>query len=232
LCEPLISTQDRVELDSQMSEIGHASAEWLNTWFAGMLASTVRSLPAEDPWRRISAAFYPKQGQPHVYTYDSVDPPQVTGSRSKGKAFGTRRDHTDMIIPEFNDWLADLQLAAVTKEIDDWSAALIGFAGGGFSGTLKALEAMCSEIVDERKVKLDPATRDLFEISSEALKYVIHRRREYVGLDDEFVWSKGFQWITRTDQILSGREFSESDLDDDIEESKVADGDYSRFRLQ
>ena len=233
LCEPLICTVERAQLDERMSTLALCNAEWVNTWFAGMLSSTVLSLPQEDPWRKLSAAFYPANGtKAHTYEFDSVPVPQVTGARSKGKSFGTRRDHTDMIIPEFNDWLTDLQLAAVTKGLDTWSSTLIGFAGGGFDSTRSVMNEMHAEIVDKRKAHLDPATKDMFHVLSEALKYVIHRRRTYVGLDDEFVWSKGFQWIARTDQLVSGRKFSHEDLLDDIVDLKIPDGDYARFRLQ
>ena len=233
LCEPLISTSERAQLDEQMSALSLDNAEWLNTWFAGTLCSTVLSLPREDPWRKLSAAFYPaNETKTHIFEFDSVPIPQVTGARSKGKSFGTRRDHTDMIVPEFNDWLTDLQLAAVTKELDPWSSTLVGFAGGGFDTTRSVMNEMHAEIVDQRKAQLNPATKDMFYVLSEALKYVIHRRRAYVGSDDEFVWSKGFQWIARTDQIISGRAFSTEQLLEDIVDLKVPDGDYAKFRLQ
>lgn len=225
LCEPLIETDVRVELDQRMEQILDEQAEWMTTWFSGMLASIITSLPSEDPWRNLSASHTgPTQTLTHVAP--NVPLPQEDGASTRGRPFGTRRDHTDMTIPDSNDWLVDLQLAAVSKEVDPWSAALIGFAGGGMSPVKSAITSMIESVNSKQQDK------KMFPVLSGALKYAIHRRRYYVGYDDSFVWSKGFLWIVRSEQILNGRDFHDENLIADIAESKIADGDYLAFRLQ
>lgn len=54
LCSPLVASNVRVAVEDQLvSESARQPQQYLR-WFAGFLEDMIRTLPAADPWRKVS----------------------------------------------------------------------------------------------------------------------------------------------------------------------------------
>lgn len=235
MCEPLLSTHARDEIDKEVDDACYTEPEYVCAWACGLMVTLLASLPSQDPWRNLSAAIYPDGGgNPIVADRPGVPAPSVTGARSAKRSFGSRRDVTDMIIPEFNDWLMDLGLAGVAEDLDPQAAALIGFASHGFTPVVDAATYIAEALIKERKVSVTSSKPTMREILWCAVTRVIHRRRTYTGQDDPFVTSQMFEWTVRARKWVDNPDESQlpriqAEVAEAIDPYRIPDEDYERF---
>lgn len=181
-----------------MAEAIYANPRHATLWGAGFVCSVLATLPPDDPWRNLSAAFYAENGETFQTETANTPAPSITGARTQGRVFGTRMDAVDLIIPEANDWSLDLGLAALQDDPHPWAAAIIGFCAHGFEEALPPLMAMLNETIAARKISMHPTdSPNMQAIGHQAVSRVIHRRRTYLGVADPFIAATGFAWITR-----------------------------------
>lgn len=236
LCEPLLTTACRQQIDEEVDAACYEEPEYVALWGIAMLCTVLYTLPDNDPYRNLSAAFYPRDGSaPLLAPRPGNDAPAMTGAKSGNRAFGNRRDTSDLIIPEFDDWTMDLGLAAVAPDLDPRSAALVGFASHGWEMAYAAAVAMGRELIAETKLATH-SKETLREILSGALVRAIHRRRAYVGQNDGLIAAQGFAWIVRARQWLDvdPRQLSETKIPvirAELDPYKIPNEDYENFRF-
>lgn len=234
MCEPLLSADARACIDREVDEACYREPDYVTAWAAGLMATLLASLPPKDPWRNLSAAIYPANGKPIIVEREGIPAPPVTGARSAKRSFGTRRDVSDMIIPEFNDWYMDLALAGVAEELDPNASALIGFASHGFIPALRAATHILDELVESRKVSVTASGPTMREILWRAVTRVIHRRRTYMGHDDGFITSQMFEWTVRARSWVDNPDEKrlpafQEEMYQQIQPWQITDEEYDRF---
>ncbi|MFS0887029.1 hypothetical protein [Aeromicrobium sp. 179-A 4D2 NHS] len=230
-----MSTKAREDIDREVDEACYREPEYVCAWASGLMVTLLGSLPSQDPWRNLSAAIYPGDGRPPIIAdRPGVPAPSVTGSRSAKRAFGTRRDVADMIVPEFSDWYMDLALAGVAEDLDENAAALIGFASHDFLSVLEAATYISSALVEERKLSVTSSGPTMREILWCAVTRVVHRRRVYSGQDDPFIVSQMFEWTVRARRWVDNPDPGrlprvQQELVEQVEPYRIPDEDYERF---
>jgi hypothetical protein len=206
LCEPLLDTEARQEIDEQITSLIAARPQWCAAWLSGFLSDIVRSLDPDDPWRNLT----------------------VTKGKAllpDGTPFGSWVDATDLIHASVMDQRADLGLAALVNPLSDESAALLATAAQGWHATLHWLE---SNLVLSAELDRDQA-RDYFKIAVTALRWAIHRRRLFQGMEDQFVPVTGDAWINRAELIVAGKPWDESRAARYLSMNTIEAGNYKQF---
>lgn len=206
LCEPLLETEARVQIEAQMVELATRHPHWFAGWLSGFLSDVVRSLDPEDPWRNLAIV----EGQ-------TVHPNK--------SPFGTWVDASDIVHVSVEDIRSDLGLAALEKPLSDQAAQMVAVAAKGWDPTLTWLEANMVTAAF-----LTPAEgANFFRTASQAVRWAIHRRRLFAGMEDPFVHVSAFAWIQRADKITSGEPWDEARAARHLEANKVHPGSYRQF---
>lgn len=206
LCEPLLETDARVEIEERMVDLATSHPHWFAAWLSGFLSDIVRSLDPEDPWRNLAV----------------VDGQVVHPDKSP---FGTWVDASDIAHVSMADIRADLGLAALEKPLSEKAAQLVAVAAAGWDKTLTWCEA---NIVTGASLDPDEGA-SFFKTASAALRWAVHRRRMFYGLEDPFVQVSGVSWIARADKMTSGESWDESRAARHLEANKVQPGTYRQF---
>jgi hypothetical protein len=92
LFEPLSSNRDRVHAHIKFREFAASQVNWTAGWFAGVIYSGIHTLPADDPWRHLSARLASLQGDDMVRREPGVPVPVPTMAVSKNGQFGSNTD--------------------------------------------------------------------------------------------------------------------------------------------
>jgi hypothetical protein len=207
LCEPLLDTAARVEIDDNMISLISSRPHWLAAWLSGFLSDIVRSLDPDDPWRNLT--------------------PQKDGKvlLPDGTPFGSWVDATDIVKASTSDLRSDLGLAALERPLHDEAAQLFAVAAQGWDPTLHWLE---SHLVTGPEISRDQA-KAFFRIGVTALRWSLHRRRLFAGMEDPFVPVSGSAWILRADRMVSGEHWDEARAARHLLGHRVEPGSYRQF---
>lgn len=206
LCEPLLDTDSRIEIDRGMVDTIAANPHWVAAWAAGWLSDIVRSLDPDDPWRRI--------------TFDGESTLHPDGS-----PFGSWVDATDIVHASTNDIRSDLGLAAVEKQMDPKAAALLAMAAQGRDAALHWCER---NLVTAPSLSREEASL-FFTVMATALRWAIYRRRLFSGAEDPFIPVSGTEWIRRASKVISGEHWDEARAARFLQASTIEAGTYSQF---
>lgn len=206
LCEPLLDTEVRHEIDENMISLIAARPQWCAAWLSGFLSDVVRSLDPADPWRNLTV----KDGK--VLLPD-------------GTPFGSWVDATDIVKASVEDLRSDLGLAAVADPLSDYSGVLLATASQGWHQTLHWIE---STLILNAALNHDDA-RQYFKVAVNALRWAIYRRRLFSGMEDPFIPVSGVSWVNRADRMIAGEPWDESRAARHLQGSSVAAGTYTQF---
>lgn len=206
LRDPLITLESRAEVEKAVVSLSRQDPHWMVVWVSGFLSDIVRSLDPDDPWRQLT-----------VQDGKTLHP--------DGSPFGSYIDTTDIVHASHDDIRSDLGLAALEHRLDDKSAALIAVAGSGWKLTLEWLRAnlVTDTVLDDVQGKV------FFETIHSALRWSIHRRRLFVGWDDEFVPISGVAWTDRADKIITGEAWDEARAARFLKLAAQPQGTYAQF---
>ncbi|MFD6092835.1 hypothetical protein ACFWGN_11995 [Oerskovia sp. NPDC060338] len=223
-CEPLIATSVRNELDKAMVDLALENASWVATWVAGVVSDMTRTLPVSDPWRNLSASI-PVPGKRRMRRGDLVT--DLTGQGAinprTGKRFGTWLDAVDLVgAPASADLTTDLGLAALLRPLSDDASALVAFAADGFTEARESLEAVYAR---SREGGRDGG-RAVWSCGADAIRWAIHRRRSYTGLDDPYPAVSGFAWLVRANEFASGQGPSMVEVELQIASQRIDDDEF------
>lgn len=207
LCEPLLDTGARREIEENLVALIGARPHWCAAWLSGFLSDIVRSLDPEDPWRNLTVT---REGQ--VILPD-------------GTPFGSWVDATDIVKASTSDLRSDLGLAALERPLNENAAQLFAKASEGWDPTLHWLE---SHLVTAPAIDAEHA-KAFFRIAVTALRWALHRRRLFVGMEDPFIPVSGVAWIGRADRMVSGEPWDEARAARHLAGSTVSAGTYRQF---
>lgn len=181
LCEPLLPIKARLAADEGAENVAASSSWWFRVWSAGVISDIMLTLDPDDPWMRLS-----------VDENGTVRTPD-------GEPFGSWKNSADILhvpSPTYFDPREDLGLAALAYGIHERAALLLAQARGGLDAMLDILRGTSDD--------------ELFEVASEALRWAIHRRRIFTGLDDAYAPVTAKNWIPRADKIVAGQPWGQS----------------------
>ncbi|MGL5827743.1 MAG: hypothetical protein ACRCYU_23485 [Nocardioides sp.] len=217
LCEPLIATDTRAVVDDDMAKVVERAPKWVELWFAGWLRDLAMTLPADDPWRNLSATLDLSDLAPpfgdSVHEHGANPPPDTGARREDGEPFGSLYDSSDLVMPEQRDSTTDFTLAAVVEPLRPESAAILGLTGSTAEKLSGALGSLFHGLwIASLRKSGKPAGPEFLAIVGAAVRWLAHRRRVYVGLDDPFVCVSGFAWMARADRLLAGTGVVTDDL--------------------
>lgn len=235
LCEPLLTTHERVLIDREMIRFIRQNPNWSAAWFAGLLYDTVATLPADDPWRNLSGTIVaPRSGRRLVAEHPGVAAPRFTGARTAHGPFGSVSNTTDLLGEPVGDPAVDVAVAAVRHDMDPVAAALVAFAGHGWRCTRGAIEEVYSWAWKdgsglERSAKA--AQLAALESVAQAVRAVTHRRRIYSGSDDQFTVLCAYSWLARADAAMENREWEAANGQEIVESAAIEDGAWTDLRI-
>lgn len=216
LCEPLVSTRRRMQCEEEMAHLAVSNPKWISIWFSGVIAEHLATLPAEDPWRNLSIST----------AASGRNAPSVL--LPSGEPFGAQTSWNDLLNQNVADLSTDVAVAAVAEGLDAESRLLIARASQGWESARLYLDSLIEEpdVIDP----LWTPTR-LFDVAADSLRWVMHRRRTYSGSDDVFSVLSLFGWLRNADLISSSLRWDEATSAELIEDQKIADGSWERFRI-
>ncbi|GAB3176057.1 hypothetical protein GCM10027059_50330 [Myceligenerans halotolerans] len=193
-CEPLISGAARISAEAKLVELTQEAPRRTTVWFAGVLADQVQTLPPDDPWQNLSARF----GDLTCGTA----PPATDGAVSAAGAFGTIADGADLVPSTFPSPMTDVGLAALTDPLCPCAAAVLAFAGNGWSETSQALTAVHAQFADTDGAAAAAAC--LVATGGDALRWALWRRRVYGEPGDDWFLASAFSWTWRAERLATG----------------------------
>lgn len=205
LCEPLITTAERLEIEEQVAAVAAREPRWFSAWAAGFVSDLVRSLDPEDPWRNL----------------------EIDGHRAllpDGSPFGTWIDATDIVPPSVPDRRADLGLAALELPLSDRAAELVAVAAGGW----RATQAWFDEAFPGSRLTGEQAS-EFFDTAYAAIRWAMFRRRLFAGKEDPFIPVAAAAWLSRAEKMVNVEAWDEARAARVLESNKVQPGTYEQF---
>ncbi|MGV0109010.1 hypothetical protein [Arthrobacter sp. CP30] len=206
LSDPLIAVDARVETEQAVLSLAGRDPHWFAAWSSGLVSDIVRTLDPDDPWRKITVV----NGQ---------------AQHPDGSPFGSYVDSTDLVHAQTEDIRSDLGLAALEQRLNARTTELLAVAGGGLSTTLDWMRA---NLIPDAALE-GPDAEVLFRTVVTALRWAMHRRRLFVGYDDQFLAVSGVEWANRAYKIISGEDWDEARAARFLKQSSVAPGTYAQF---
>lgn len=145
--------------------------------------------------------------------------------RSPWQSWGLWRDATDLIPDSGQDVAADPQLAALVRGISRDAREFYVQASVGQPSAAAYLSRA-------RLTAPSPAeaAAALFAIGDETLRWILHRRRTYLGTDDFFQHSL-LDWIRRAGLLSLGSPAAPS-MAASMNDGKIPDGTWEAFRIE
>ena len=223
-CEPLVPALDRAVVEQAfVLEVTESPgrAAW---WFGGLIADHMLTLPAEDPWRSLSA----RAGHALTRGPQLPKPPETTGAVGAHGAFGVLEDCTDLAHPSFTDTGTDVGLAAVASGITPAGGALVAFGADGWQACAEAALSIHEEMLESTRDAQVAAAR-FFGACSDAARWALWRRRAYVGLGDDWTLVSGFAWLWRAQELATAGGLSDSEraaAAEAVQQERIDDGTY------
>lgn len=214
LTDPLVDTEDRVEAEHAIAAIVAAQPRWWAAWVSGLMADMLATLDREDPWRSLR-----------------IEGSRVLFSDADGGEFGDWLSFTDMVhpvekqYPSPEELRVEPSLASVRKPLDRVGALLIAHANAGREAAHRFLLRTIGPTTALDPVRAD----DLFTSTARALRFVQHRRREYVGYEDPFLLMDGGNWTRRADSIVNGEALDDGRIASGVKANRVHEGRYRTF---
>lgn len=227
LYDPLLTPRDRAVREDAMLTVCFENPTWAAGFYGGVIADLARSLPDEDPWRHLSG----RVGSMTV----GQNPPERDGAvRPDGARFGDYVDATDITPLSFRTVEADPALAALAEPLAPQSAALVAFGELGWEIAGRAVKAVHEtphpvavpgsgiRVVSPTRYSTGVAGHHLRDTARDAVRWLVHRRRGYVGAEDTWVMESVFRWAWRCDQIAASLSWPVADVEPGIAAERVA----------
>lgn len=205
LSDPLVETESRAEIEDQLTRLVAAHPHWFAGWVSGFVSDLIRSLDPKDPWRNLS-----------VHDAQTL--------LKDGSPFGTWVDATDVVPAGDPDLRSDIGLAALEKKLDPRAAQLIAVSARGWEATLSWCE---KNLVTAASLDLD-AARDYFRVAAQAIRWALHRRRVFSGIDDPFAILTAQAWVGRADKLTSGESWDEARAARSLRSNSISEGIYEQ----
>jgi len=223
--EPLLPPMVRNRIESAFAKAHREEPDRVHLFLAGLIAEAVGTLPAQDPWRNLSA----RCGNITV----GENPPESDGAvrDEDGLPFGTWRDAIDVVGLEATTPWDDSALAALTENLEAGAAAILAAGSRGWRATARMIRQV--QLVGNRPelpaefaglpFADDPeylAANDLAHArlcAVDALRWAAHRRRAYLGRNDPWMEAAVSMWAWRATRRELEAGWTDADTARDIE---------------
>ncbi|MDJ0354403.1 hypothetical protein [Pseudarthrobacter sp. PH31-O2] len=201
LFDGLVTTEARVEIDEQLLTFVRARPIMFAAFVSGVVSDLLISLPAEDPWR---------------HTEES----EGCIRSAAGNPFGCWEDGADLHHRADADLKSEPKLAALHAPLSTPAAEVIHL---GSHGWRVPFEKLSNDIL------LGKPADELLLHGCTAVRWVVHRRRAYMGADDAYALAVGWSWGRRADNVDRGVPWDESRRARLARQEKVPDGLHEWF---
>jgi hypothetical protein len=200
--DPLVDTQSRIECEEHLLDITLNHPHHVAAMLAGATASTIRSLPHDDPWRHINLV----NGAPLMEGGERLDVDAATDITQLGD----------------DDLRSDPALAPLYEGIDEAAQLLVAEAGKGWGPAYTMLTNLFNfnaMDVAEASAMLTSAVR--------AFRWAAVRRRCYMGRDEFWVTESLVNAMAFADAAVSGDELIMRRLDNPPADQSVEPGAWA-----
>lgn len=205
LAEPLLPPDTADSHRRDFAAQCETEPEWSRTLLAGIIADIGATLIEHDVWRSVSA----RAGDLTV----GANPPEQTGAtRADGQRFGTSADFDDLVEQQIlGDMTLDLAFSPVARPATPEASAVIAFSFDGWQATSAAL----AEVADSGTA--------VYDIGTEATRWLTHRRRCHGLYDDTFVYECAWTWGWRADKVAADGDWVDSEEERDFAIRRLAE---------
>ena len=212
------------------------------TYFAGVLSDLAASLPAEDPWRSMSAIIVTGRGRGHrLVRHTSTDdasrfvPQDETGAwLASGQPLSSPVSMTDLLVPSSDDLDADPAFVMYAEGIDPLPAALTAFAFHSPGEVRAVLETVHECLVAEPHIwgmtgRMTPLA-EVTRAAQAAMRWLAFRRSGYVGDEqDDCLYVAAYSWIGKAERVSAGAPIAQESMAPGVRVWKIQDGQYSHL---
>ncbi|MFC8797302.1 hypothetical protein ACFT2C_06190 [Promicromonospora sp. NPDC057138] len=192
-CEPLVPGAARLATEARFVELTQESPGRTASWFGGVLADQIGTLPPDDPWRNLSA----RVGD----LTRGAAPPAGDGAVSPAGPFGAMADGVDLVPTTFPSPMTDVGLAALSDGLSPIAAAVLAFATDGWSECNAALTAAHARITQSDGQVTSAAC--IVASGGDAVRWALWRRRVYSGPADDWFLASAFSWLWRAEYLAA-----------------------------
>lgn len=227
LTEPLLPTGARATFEDDFADLCLTAPKFVARFAGGVVSDLVLTLPERDPWRNLSWRLGERTGGELPGASDGA-------LRPDGAPFGTWQDAADLIQPLFADPDVDPGLVALSAGLSAPAAALLASGASGHQVARDVALAVAERTapapdqdVAESLVVPDRfavawAANELRTAAVDAIRWLVHRRRAYLGEIDAWPTESVFRWAWRADREVGGFDWDGSDIARGIESETVA----------
>lgn len=201
LGEPLLTAQRHLELEMSAADWSRSEPRLASAWFAGWLWQIAQTLPLDDPWRRMTVR-WPLAGGGEIVKGDPPD--GAYGCWLKGQPVKDSRAGGDIVYPSNQDLQLDAGLVALEEGIGPSAACLLGLS------CLDTWQQGRELLENLSRTNGVPGSSPVFDTGAQALRWMVWRRRVYVGRTDPYPLLTAFAWLPRAERL-------DEDLQVDIE---------------
>lgn len=201
LFDGLVSLEARAEIEEQLLEVVRTRPVMFAAFVSGVVADMLISLPAEDPW---------------LHTRN------VEGCirSASGFVFGCWEDGADLHSRGGSDLKSEPHLAALEESLSALAAEVVHIGSEGWNA--------CFQYMSEN-IRLGSPADELLSHGCAAVRWVLQRRRAYMGADDGYALAVTWAWVRRANSIDMGVPWDESRRARLARQEKVPDGLYEWF---
>lgn len=214
MTDPLVEPEVVVETQKRARSACGRDPARASTWFAGVGADMVASLPGPDPWRSLSARVV-NPGGSDVVVEGAAPVPGHTGAESGGGRFGSWHDGTDLVPPAHRDVAADPGLAALATGLSDEAAAVLACCSSSWQEARHGLLLVSGERGER-----------VFDTGAAVVRWLTWRRRVYAGADDLHLVTTGMMWLEMLDGAAGQDEVDQQARDENDAGGLLDDGLY------
>ena len=224
LSEPLLTTEERIKVESDMADFINRNSDWACAYFAGLLTDLSATLSPDDPWRRLSALIDLDQvalghstdnpDQKLAWSSLVAPVPSSTGAVIKhpgqpARPFGTSADVMDMVNVDVTDPSAMLEVSALMTNLSPLAAAFVAFAASD-ARTMQVVLSKTRQalfMANFGSITPDTVGESMLKTAGQAVAWLVHRRRQYLlpGEDDRYAHRIGFEWMSKADRVNQGK---------------------------
>lgn len=192
LIDPAIAMRSRSDV---IALCASDQSPWLYVWAASVLHDIVATLPQEDPWRCLAG-----RTERTTITAPGIGIPDGrSGAWSWNGQFGSVGDALDLVRVSNMDLSRDPGLAPIAYGLQVDSAALLAAAGHSAQAVLDMLTTAHQSLHGHTHAEA------IVGVIDPAIRWALHRRSTYTGLDDPYFWVASGAAQRRADLAVGAR---------------------------
>lgn len=226
LYEPFLSSRRRAHLETGLVQAHAEQPGQVQFFFAGFISDILLTLPERDVWRNLSGRF-------GGCTVGAAAPATDGAVTATGARFGTWRDAVDLTPLVYASPFDDRNLIALVDDLSPAAAAIVAAAGFGYVACQKMISAVYAAgaprpsdaVVDmfNRQSFTEAADKQfVLDACVDAARWVLHRRRGYLGPVDDWPEDAVSRWAWRATRSGPVKGWKDEDVAAEISLFKIS----------